>query len=230
VVQACTDVGVYERAPSEGFTYRGFTDPSGGSGSSFTLAVGHAENGKGMLDLTREVRPPFDPSGVVWEFAELLRRYRVKRVAYGGEWPREAFRKQGIIYEPCKDPKSILYLGLLPLLNSGQVRLLDDARLKSQLLGLERFTGRSGKDSIVAADNDRDDVVNSAAGVLVEVMKRKPQIRINGCPVTADGRPDWNRLRQRPEPGIRLVQTDEFGVELSSEQACALRHGEFHDQ
>ena len=48
------------------------TDPSGGSGDSFTLAIAHKEHELGYLDLTREVRPPFSPEAVVYEFADLL--------------------------------------------------------------------------------------------------------------------------------------------------------------
>ena len=49
----------------------------------------------------RERRPPFSPDGVVQEFAELLKSYKVRRVVgdrYAGEWPRERFRVHGIEY------------------------------------------------------------------------------------------------------------------------------------
>ncbi len=59
------------------------------------------------------------------------------------------------------------YLGLLPLLNSGRVVLLDDRRLRAQLLGLERYTGRSGRDSITHAPGQHDDLINAAAGALL---------------------------------------------------------------
>ena len=39
-------------------------------------------------------------------------------------------------------PKDTLYLNFLPLLNSGKVRLLDNKRLVTQLIGLERNTSR----------------------------------------------------------------------------------------
>ena len=51
-------------------------------------------------------------------------------------------RKHGITYEPA-DPKDTLYLNFLPLLNSGKVRLLDNKRLVTQLIGLERNTSRA---------------------------------------------------------------------------------------
>jgi len=62
------------------------------------------------------------------------------RDRYAGEWPREAFRKCGVEYRVSDQPKSDLYLGLLPLLNSGRVELLDHQRLVAQLCGLERRT------------------------------------------------------------------------------------------
>jgi hypothetical protein len=44
VLQACVDVGVYERVPLDHRTrYIAFTDPSGGSADSMTLAIGHRE-------------------------------------------------------------------------------------------------------------------------------------------------------------------------------------------
>ena len=44
---------------------------------------------------------------------------------WGGEWPRELFREQGISYECAEKSASDLYVEALPLLNSHRVRLLD---------------------------------------------------------------------------------------------------------
>ncbi len=60
-------------------SYQAFVDPSGGSADSFTLAIAHLENGVGVLDLVREIRPPFSPESVVQEFATVLQRYRITR-------------------------------------------------------------------------------------------------------------------------------------------------------
>jgi len=46
---------------------------------------------------------------------------------------------------------------------------VDDARLVSQLVRLERRTSRRGKDSVDHPPGSRDDVANAAAGVLVLV-------------------------------------------------------------
>ncbi len=122
-----------------------------------------------MLDAVRENRPPFSPQGVVEEFVKLLKAYRVDIVQgdrYGGEWPREQFRKHGIEYKPAEKPKSDLYRDLLPLVNSGQVELLDHSRLMAQLIGLERRTSRAGRDSIDHGPGGHDDVANCLAGVV----------------------------------------------------------------
>jgi hypothetical protein len=86
---------------------------------------------------------------------------------YAGEWPREQFAKHGIAYMPSERTKSDIYRDVLPLLTSGRVELLDDARLIGQLGGLERRTARGGRDSIDHAPGGHDDVANSASGAIV---------------------------------------------------------------
>jgi hypothetical protein len=44
---------------------------------------------------------------------------------------------------------------------------VDHARLRAQFAGLERRTGRSGRDSIDHGPSGHDDVCNAAAGALV---------------------------------------------------------------
>ena len=53
---------------------------------------------------------------------------------------------------------------MLPLINSARVELLDNKRLIDQLVGLERTTARSGRDSIDHAPGGHDDIVNAVAG------------------------------------------------------------------
>ena len=91
---------------------------------------------------------------------------------YGGEWPREQFRKRGIEYKPADKPKSELYLELLPAINSGKVELLDNTRLLAQLRSLERRTSRIGRDTVDHGPGGHDDLANAVAGALVGVMAR----------------------------------------------------------
>src|SRR6266550_1589735 len=110
--------------------------------------------------------PTCSPEAVVEEYADFLKSFRITKVRgdrYAGEWPREQFRKRGINYEPSEKNRSELYLDLLPLINSGAVDLLDNDRLKIQLLGLERHTSRAGRDSIDHGPGGHDDLANAVA-------------------------------------------------------------------
>ncbi len=205
-VEACVVPGRHEIPPVRSLHYVAFVDPSGGSQDSMTLAVAHGEKGKAVVDTVREVRPPFSPEAVVREFSETLKHYRVTVVdgdRYGGEWPREQFRKCGIEYRVAEQTKSDLYLNLLPLVNSGTVELLDHPRLLSQLLNLERRTGRGGKDSIDHAPGAHDDVINAVAGVVVKAMAAESS-GLQLYVISDDGRlsspPQRRRRRRRGEP------------------------------
>jgi hypothetical protein len=157
--------------------YVAFLDPAGGTGiDSFTLAIAHHDRGRAVLDLVREVRPPFSPEATVAEFAGAIKAYGLAKATsdrYAGSWPVEAFRKQGVTVEPSTRTKSEIYQDCLPLIMSGTCELLDHARLLKQLAGLERRTARGGKDSIDHAPRLHDDVANAAAGALVLAGQRK---------------------------------------------------------
>ncbi len=152
------------------FRYYGFTDPASGGGTDrFALAIAHVEKDKIVLDLLREVKPPFSPSKVVAEFCDILRRYKCGSVTgdrFASGFASEQFAKGGVSYEVSPRSKSEMFADLLPLINSGRVELLDDETLLNQLQALERRTGRSGRDSIAAPPQGFDDVVNAAAGAL----------------------------------------------------------------
>jgi hypothetical protein len=155
-----------------GVRYVAFTDPAGGTGGdSFTLAIAHAEhNGRVVLDVIREVRPPLSPETVTEDFAGTIKNYRLKTVHgdhYAGAWPRERFSSNGVHYDTSERTKSELYLEALPLFTTGRVELLDNDRLIKQFGALERKTARSGKDSIDHPPRQHDDLCNAAAGALV---------------------------------------------------------------
>jgi hypothetical protein len=168
VVEAC--VGDYrEQQPAAGITYRAFVDPSGGSEDSFTLAISHRDSRKDLvvIDAVREYRPPFSPEQVVEDFAALLKFYRITRVTgdrYGGEFPRELFRKHGISYDLSKETKSELFRDFLPLLNSVRVTLPRNDRLVSQIVSLERRVSAGGRETITHPDHGHDDLANAVAG------------------------------------------------------------------
>jgi hypothetical protein len=174
-VDACIPDNIRERPRASGTSYTAFVDPSGGSSDSMTLAIGHREGDVAVLDVIRERKPPFSPEDVVSEFAALLKSYGISSVTgdrYGGEWPRERFQVHGVRYEPATNSKSELYRDFLPLLNSKTAELLDNDRLVTQLIGLERRTARGGRDSIDHTPGAHDDLANAVAGVCVLAAKR----------------------------------------------------------
>jgi hypothetical protein len=170
--------------------YTAFVDPSGGSGDSFTLAICHVEGSRVVLDVVRERHPPFSPAAVVAEFSTTLKDYNIHAVRgdrYGGLFPRELFAVHSINYKVCDQTKSDLYQALLPLLNSGQVDLLDQKRLIVQLCGLERRTARGGKDSIDHAPNAHDDIINAVAGAIVTARRPVQNVPIVGPVIVTSG-------------------------------------------
>ncbi len=216
VVESRVVSGTFELAPIAGRDYFGFVDPSGGRSDSMTLAIAHSHNGMGVLDCLREIQAPFSPEDASAEFAEVLKRYGLSDVQgdhYGGEWPREAFGKKGVGYRLADKTRSELYLALLPALMSGQVELLDNQRLVNQLVGLERRTARSGKDSVDHGPGAHDDVANAAAGALVRAL--------GGA-----GLMDWFREQaswaSKPEP-VELPTPQEVQRELLQQAGIVRR-------
>jgi hypothetical protein len=191
VIDAAIVPGRHELPPSPWQEHVAFVDPSGGSKDSMALAIAHGDDaGRAVLDCLREVRPPpaFSPEKVVGEFAAVLHAYRVREVTgdhYGGVFVREPFARHGLVYRLSERAKSDIYASFLPLLNSGRVELLDDRRLVSQLVALERRTARGGRDSIDHRSGAHDDVCNAACGALCLAVE--PQQR-------------W--LTQRPALGV----------------------------
>jgi hypothetical protein len=58
-VEACVVQGRYEIPPMANVAYWAFTDPSGGSSDSMTLAIAHREGERVVIDAIREHKPPF---------------------------------------------------------------------------------------------------------------------------------------------------------------------------
>jgi hypothetical protein len=176
-VLACVDTGIFERPHDRKHSYVAFCDPSGGSADSFTLAIAHREGKTDVLDLIRDRPPPFSPEAVIEEYAKLCKQYRITSIKgdrYAGEFPREQFRKHGVNYEPSEKSKSELYGELVASINSTALGLLDNPKLTSQLIGLERKTRSGGKDSIDHAPGGHDDVANAVAGALLTATAASP--------------------------------------------------------
>jgi hypothetical protein len=148
VVERCIVPGRTELEPQPGVQYRAFIDPASGiakGADSMTLGIAHAQGDKVVLDLVREAVPPFQTDVVTVQFAEIMRRFGITtavsdRVGLG--WVEKAFFNEGIILRYSSKTKSEIYLSALPLLGNVSVQLLDNPRLKSQILNLERRVAR----------------------------------------------------------------------------------------
>jgi hypothetical protein len=143
-----------------------------------TMAIAHAENGRAVLDLVREIRPPFSPEAEVGDFAKTFQAYGLTEATsdrYAGSWPVDAFRKHGITLKPSERTRSEIYLAALPMIMSGQVELLDHPRLLKQLGSLERRKGRQGRDSVDAPPRQHEDLANSSAGAVVLAGLTRPR-------------------------------------------------------
>jgi hypothetical protein len=180
-VDAVTCWGRTELPPCPEITYSAFVDPSGGVNDAMTLSVAHLSGSAiCVLDAVLEIRPPFDPEAAVAECTAVLRHFGITRIIgdkYAGEWPKARFAEHGIAFEQSARPKSDLYCDLLPLLNAKRVELLDNPRLAAQLVGLERRTARSGRDTVDHTPGGHDDLANVVAGVLVGLdLDRRPAL------------------------------------------------------
>jgi hypothetical protein len=184
VIEAAVDVGVSVRPPRDGVTYTGFVDASSGSGKdSYTVGIAHADGAEIVLDLAHEVRPPFNPQSATAEIAALLKSYRIGSVVgdkYAAGFVIEAFAKHGVTYRYADQDRSQIYLEALPLLTSGRVRLVENARMVAQFAALERRTAVTGRDQVSHPRNGEahDDLSNAVAGALVRATVREPQIPI----------------------------------------------------
>jgi hypothetical protein len=171
LIEACIVPERSELPCMENVRYTAFCDPSGGRSDSFTLAIAHrGAEGRVILDILLERKPPFSPEDVVKEYAEVLKSFHLSEVtgdSYSASWCSDSFRNNGIFYQPSEKSASELYLGFLPLLASGRAELLDQKRLKGQLSNLERKVRAGGRDLIKHGPGLHDDCSNAVAGACV---------------------------------------------------------------
>jgi len=179
-VENCIVPGRSGLAPKPSTTYSAFVDMSGGGADDSTLAIAHAGPEREvvvdlLIDQGTRLGGTFDPGQAVLKFADVLKEYRCWRVTgdrYAGEWPRQAFAKAGIQYELSDLTRSELYANLEPLINSGQIELVDHPKLLSQLIALIR---RGEK--IDHPQGEHDDHANAVAGAIAQVKAARIRAR-----------------------------------------------------
>ncbi len=171
IVDAAIMRGKQVLAPA-GEAYVEFVDVSGGVNDAHAIAIAFRDNATAhaVLACAREVKSA-DTEAVVSEFAAILKSYGLTYVygdRYGAQWVVDAFKRHGIDLRKSPHDRSGIYLSALPAMNSGQVRLLDLPRIRSQLLALERRTIRdSGRDVVDHPAAGSDDLINCVCGSLM---------------------------------------------------------------
>ena len=176
VIERVVAPGRLELQPRQERKYFGFVDMSGGRVDSATLSIAHRNEKKVVIDFLREWRPPFNPTKVIADMANDLRRYHLRRVTgdnYSGEFTASGFKSNGIHYSKCDKPKAELYREFISCVCSEAVELLDSERLINQLSNLERRTRSGGKDIIDHPSGGHDDLANAIAGVADTVGKKR---------------------------------------------------------
>jgi hypothetical protein len=153
----------------EGIHYWGFLDPSGGRHDAFTCAVAHKEGNRIVVDTVRGRRAPFDPSSVVAEYVDVLRRYGIREAQadrYAAKWVVSAFAepRRDITITPSERSKSEIFLEAEVLFAQGSIAIPNDRILLQELRSLERRTHRGARDSIDHPINGRDDYANACCG------------------------------------------------------------------
>jgi hypothetical protein len=211
IVNARVERSVFERPPNPRTEYVAFTDPSGGSQDSFSLAIGHYDHAKQVvvLDALREIPAPFSTEKAVEDLCATLRDYNVHVISgdrYAGLWPVEQFLRYNVIFEQAAQPKSDLYRDLVPFLNSQRIQLLDHPKLVGQLTSLERRVARGGRDSIdhPPGAGAHDDLANAVAGICAILREVS----------TYD---DWSQA----------YSTDANDPKTAADNAAAFRRGRF---
>ena len=207
-IAACVDEGVRERSPVPSLTYCAAVDASGGRVDRAALAIAHATgNGCATLDLVRAWNPPHDPARVIAEACDMVKPFRLRNHVvvgdkYAAEFVTAAFRRQGVTFQPSERDRSGNYLELLPLVNAGRVRLLDDPELLRELRGLERRRGAT-RDRVDHRPGAHDDRAVAATVALVQAVSARapmsPEMMRTIWDAGTVERPAWPTLSHRPD-------------------------------
>jgi hypothetical protein len=183
LVEQCVVKHRFENVPEPHVKYFAFVDLSGGRNDASCLCISHKEGNVAVLDLLKDFPSPHNPYLAVGEMVRLLDRWGIRRVtgdAYSAEFAAAAFQDRGVTYRKSEKNKSALYADLLPLLSSGRVELLDHSRMIKQLCQLERRTRAGGKDTIDHPQGGHDDLINAAAGALLESSAKRLVVGAGG--------------------------------------------------
>ena len=101
--------------------------------TTFTIAIGHKEGDRTIIDVLRGQPPPLDPRlTVICRISALLKEYRIREATgdnSSAAWCESEFKAAGIRYLRSELPKGRLYVEGLPSFTRRTVSLPDHPRL-----------------------------------------------------------------------------------------------------
>ena len=180
-IAAVVPVGVRELPPDPARAASLHFDAATGSGEDAAAAAVAFESVDDLvieLAAVRRWAPPFSPSAVVKEAAELAASYGISEITIDRFAPglvADVFSEHGIRCTVMERDTSAAFVELLALINSQRVRLLDVPALLRELQQLERRAGSSGRDIVSHPMRGHDDVAAAAAGALIGAKSGRRQ-------------------------------------------------------
>lgn len=169
-IEACIVKDRTVLQPEVGIVYFKFVDFGAGGADDSTLGISHVNaEGRVVLDLLVDQGPrtvgTYSPESAAKKFADIIHLYGggpATGDCFAKNWPQDALAKQGIVYEVSTRNRSQIYAEFEPMINAGQVELLDSPKLLQQLIGLVRKGIK-----IDHPTGEHDDHANAAAGAIV---------------------------------------------------------------
>ena len=177
-IQECIVHGRRSLPPVGGITYFGAIDPAFAKmGDAFTFAIGHRQGDTFVLDRLEAWRgkeAPLNSDRVLDEIVAICGDYGLMTLTsdqFALTPLADAFRRRGIHLKGqplTNDLKSDIYGSLKRAINMGEIELLDDSQLISELIHLEIRPTPSGKPKIAGAGSHHDDRAMAVATVVHE--------------------------------------------------------------
>jgi hypothetical protein len=202
-VLRCVVTGRRSLPWQDGQRYIGAVDMSGGSADDAVLAIAHRVDRTAVLDLIvkQPGPPPFDPRYAVARFCDVLQQYKIVKVygdAFAGQTFRKDFAARDIVYEVRSASASDLYERLEPVINAGELELLDQPTLIEQLVSL---VWRGNK---IAHEHGAHDDHANALALAVSVVRAAPEVPIVAPAIFSNGHWwDDGQASTPPPPNFR---------------------------
>lgn len=165
--------------PAPNKQYRAFVDMSGGSKDEAVLCIAHREGRVSVIDRIEKQpgKPPFRPQDAIGRFCVTMREYGVSEVTgdnFAGDTFKYDFRDWDRTYRVAKPNKTELYEALEPVVNAGEVELLDHAKCTEQALTLVVKGSKIDHEL-----NGHDDYINAVAGAVWLTRTKSQHFRVS---------------------------------------------------